>query len=87
MISWPGTIPSRDEFGRVFEDFERHGRIAGDEIVVVEGMHKCAFDTFVSARFERVPARRPHDVGDEDLLLVAGHAGAESGVGNQERFV
>ncbi len=46
----------RDRLGRVFQDLQTHGRMTGDEIVIVERMDKGPFHSRKRALLQRLPS-------------------------------
>ena len=97
----PAAAEGRDDdgdVGRILEDLEPHGGVAGDEVVVIEGMHEGALDAGIGALLQRLPrdgkghqhqrgAERLHalDLGEWGRLdddHGAGDAGLPRGIGD-----
>src|ERR1051325_2529302 len=72
----PAPADRRDDgrrVGRVLENLEPHGRVTGDEILIVERMHERSLDSRIRPVVERLPCARvgnQHELGAERAHAV-----------------
>ena len=80
----PDAGNDRNRVGRVFQNLQSHGRVTGDEIVIVERMHERSFNAGKRMLVERLPgdlvrhcnefgAERPHPFDLRDRRCFDGH--------------